>query len=399
MRRLRNDLPYVFHPPKPCGWIRPFGLWANRSLFLDRKFRVGQLDDEGFDKVRELSEAGHAVLLAPNHADHSDPHVMIALIARHRMKPNFMAAREVFEISKGGAWMLQRMGVFSVDRDGPDLSSIKTAISLLEKSSDPMVIYPEGEIYHHHERLDPLHEGVASILLKAAARLKDGKRAYLVPVGIRFRHDPSVESTFSGRLSRLEDRIGWQPRPQMDVDERILRLGTGLLGLKEMEHTGEVGVGAVQERLAAFCEKLLTGVESRRGTDPKAVTAPERVRAQRYRIRRLLLDAENPLSEIERSELLDDLDRVFTALQAHSYIGDYLLAEHTLDRRAETIMKLEEDLLGFPNYPVPRVARVVAGEPIPVSSMLESGELSPKGGATPLTALLEERLSGLLARI
>lgn len=399
MRRLRNDLPYTFRPPRPAAWFRPVGCWANRVAFIERKYRVARLEVDGFQKVRELCQAGHAVLLAPNHADHSDPHVMIEAIARHGMRSHFMAAREVFEVSKAGAWALQRMGVFSVDRDGPDLSAIKTAIQLLEKTGDPLVIYPEGEIYHHHERLDPLHEGVASILLKAAVRLEGGKQAFLVPVGIRFRHDPAVEATFCSRLSRLDDRIGWTPRPSMPLDERILRLGTGLLGLKEMEHLGEAGRGPLQERLANLCENLLAAAEARQGRDAKAATAPERVRAQRYRIRRRLLDLENPPSPAERTLLLDDLDRVFTALQAHSYIGDYLLAEATLDRRAETIMKLEEDLLGFPTYPAPRVARVAAGEPIAVSEMLGSGELQAKGGAGPLTALLEKRLTEILARL
>ncbi|MEK7952209.1 1-acyl-sn-glycerol-3-phosphate acyltransferase [Luteolibacter soli] len=395
MRRLRNDLPYTFRPPKPRAWFRPLGLFANR-FYLQRKFAVTRLDDSGFDKVKELSRAGHAVLLAPNHADHSDPHVMTELVARYGMRSHFMAAREVFEISKLGSFALESMGVFSVDRDGPDLSAIKTAITLLEKSSDPLVIYPEGEIYHHHERLDPLHEGVASILLKAAARMKDGKEAFLVPVGIRFLHDPAVEASFCDRLSALEDRIGWTPRPAMPLDERIVRLGTGLLGLKEMEHTGETGRGRIQERLASLCDALLSIAEGRHGRDAKSVTAPERVRGQRYRIRKRLLDAEKPPTASERNDLLDDLDRVFTALQAHSYIGDYFLAEHTLDRRAETIMKLEEDLLGFPNYPAPRTARVIAGEPIPVSKMLVAEELPAKGGAAALTALLEERLGGLL---
>lgn len=399
MRRLRNDLPYSFRPPQPRGWFRPIGIWANNTFLLDRKYRVTKLDDHGFGKVRELSAAGHAVLLAPNHADHSDPHVMFSLVAKHGMRSYFMAAREVFEVSAAGSWAMQSMGVFSVDRDGPDLSAIKTAITLLEKGSDPMVIYPEGEIYHHHERLDPLHEGVASILLKAASRLNGGREAYLVPVGIRFHHDPAVEATFSDRLSRLEDRIGWTPKPSMPVDDRILRLGTGLLGLKEMEYLGGNIQGSIQERLATVCERLLVEVESRQGRDPKAVTAPERVRSQRGRIRRRLLDPEKQPSAEERTALLDDLDHVFTALQAHSYIGDYFLAERTLDRRAETLMKLEEDLLGFPNYPTPRTARVVADEPIPVSKMLAAGDLPAKGGASQLTALLEERLVRLVSGV
>jgi hypothetical protein len=266
----------------------------------------------------------------------------------------------------------------------------------LETGNDPLVIFPEGEIYHHHRRLDPLNEGVASILLKAAGRLPAGKRAFLVPVGLRFFHDPSVEATFRERLSRLEDRIGWTPKPLMPVDDRIHRLGTGILALKETEYLGYAGSGIVQDRLTHLCESLLTLVECRYPRDAKAVTPPERVRALRYRIRRRLLDSEKPPTPAEKETLLDDLDRVFTALQAHSYIGDYLLADPTLDRRAETLLKLEEDLLGFPTYPIARTARVTAGLPIAVSEMLASGELPAKGGAQPLTELLEKRLGELL---
>lgn len=398
MRRLRNDLPYKFRPPRECEWLRPLGLALNQAVHLSRKYRIARIEDQGFGQVRELCEAGHAVMLAPNHSDHSDPHVIMSLAARHGLRANFMAAREVFEIHPVAAWALQHMGVFSVDRDGPDLSAIKTAITLLEKGGQPLVIFPEGEIYHHHRRLDPLlNEGVASILLKAAARLGNGKQAYLIPVGLRFFHDPAVEATLCGRLCKLEDRIGWTPKPRMPVDERIHRLGTGVLALKETEYLGAAGSGDLQARLNHLCESLLAKVEAGYPRDAKAVTPPERVRALRFRIRRRLLDAEKPPTAEEKERLLDDLDRVFTALQAHSYIGDYLLADPTLDRRAETLLKLEEDLFGFPTYPIDRTARVVAGEPIAVSELLANGKLPAKGGAGELTAMLEKRLGDLLA--
>jgi len=397
MRRLRNDLPYTFRPAKQQAWLRPLGLALNRSVHLRRKYRIGKIEEEGFQAVRQLSDAGNGILLAPNHSDHSDPHVIMELLHRHGMRPSFMAAREIFEVSPVASWALQSMGVFSVDRDGPDLSAIKTAITLLEAGTDPLVIFPEGEIYHHHRRLDPLNEGVASILLKAAARMPESRKAYLVPVGLRFFHDPAVETTFKDRLSRLEDRIGWTPKPTMPVDERIVRLGSGILALKETEYLGYAGSGEIQDRLGHLCETLLARVESRYPRDAKAVTPPERVRALRYRIRRRLLDPEKAPSGEEKEILLDDMDRVFTALQAHSYIGDYLLENPSLDRRAETVLKLEEDLFGFPTYPIYRTARVVAGEPIPVSEMLSKGELPTKGGSIPLTELLEKRLSGLLS--
>jgi hypothetical protein len=372
------------------------GLAGNRWVHLKRKYKVPLITDAGFEAVRALSAAGHSIVLAPNHADHSDPHVMMEVTARHRLRALFMGAREIFEVGPATRFALQSMGVFSVDRDGPDIAAIKTAITLLEKGGDPLIIYPEGEIYHHHERLDPLHEGVASILLKAASRLKDGREAFLVPVAIRFFHVPEVESTFCGRLSKLEDRIGWQPKPSLATDERILRLGSGILALKETEALGQAGTGGIQERLAGLCETLLAEAESRHARDPKAVTPPERVRSLRYRIRRRLLDSGSPPLAAERLALLDDLDRVFTALQAHSYIGDYLLEHSTLDRRAETILKLEEDLFGFPTYPTPRSVQVTAAPPIAVSRMIGEGVLPAKGSAGELTALLEKSLAGML---
>jgi len=396
MRRLRNDLPYTFRPPRMKAWLRPIALAVNREIHLKRKYRIARIHERGFDRISELCDAGHTVLLAPNHSDHSDPHVIMELTARHGVKPFFIAARELFEVSPLVTWSLQGTGVFSVDRDGPDLSAIKTAISLLERGGDPLVMFPEGEIYHHHRRLDPLNEGVASILLKAAARLTGGKKAYLVPVALRFFHDPSAGQTFNDRLSRLEDRIGWLPKPGMPVDDRIRRLATGVLALKETEYLGVAGTGDIQQRLAQLCENLLTLVEANYPKDARAATPPERVRALRFRIRRRLLDTDNPPSTAERGQLLEDLDRTFTALQAHSYIGDYLLADHTPDRLAEMILKLEEDLFGFPTYPVDRTAEVTAGEPIAVSDLLAAGEIPAKGGALQLTEMLETRLSALL---
>ena len=72
------------------------------------------------------------------------------------------------------------------------------------------------------------------------------------------------------------------------------------------------------------------------------------------------------------------------------------MADPSLERRAETLLKLEEDLLGECRYEVWRTATVDAGEPFNVSAMLADGELPAKGGAGDLTRMLEERLGGML---
>jgi 1-acyl-sn-glycerol-3-phosphate acyltransferase len=395
MRQYRTDLPYHFHPPKPARWFLPAGLWYNRR-FLRRRFRVEHLEIAGWERVADAIRAGDSVLLAPNHADHADPHVLCEVARRSGCWLRFMAAREIFDAGPLQARALQWMGVFSVDRDGPDVAAIRTAIGILKDGAHPLVIFPEGEIYHHHERLDPLHEGAASVLLRVARKQPEGRRALLVPVALRYRHDPSVRESFADRLSILEDRIGWKPRPGMEPDKRMIRLGAGVLALKEIEYLGNPGKGTLAKRLDCLAGTLLSQVEKRRGRDANASSVPERVRAARYRIRRKLLSKDKPPEKPERTALLEDLDRVFVALQAYSYPDGYLLEKPTLDRRAETLMRLEEDLLGYCNYPSPRTARVVAGEPLDAGTLPASGEIDPKSGPRSRTKQLEEHLAALV---
>lgn len=396
MKSLPQDRPYRFRPPVSRQWLNPLFRFLNREWFLKRAYRVGKIECEGIEEIRSRVEAGDAVVLAPNHADHADVHVMYEVTRQVGIEPRFMGAREIFEAGALSSFALQSAGVFSVDRDGPDIASIKTAIGLLEEGKHPLVMYPEGEIYHHHEWPDPLHDGVASILLRVARKLPPGKSAWLAPVAFRFEWHPEVEAGFNARLSALERSILWKPAEDLPVVERLLRLGAGVTAAKEVEFFGDSGNGTLTERLERLRERLLADVEGRRGKDAKAATVPERVRALRFRIRRALLDEANPPQPDDRRALLGDLERAHVAYQAYSYPGVYLTQDPDRHRIAETLTKVEEDLLGKATYPSDRTARIVFGEPLDVGAMLKSGELPEKGGALELTAMLEKRLRAML---
>jgi hypothetical protein len=75
----------------------------------------------------------------------------------------------------------------------------------------------------------------------------------------------------------------------------------------------------------------------------------------------------------------------------------HLARKYRITRISEEGFVRAGDLLGFPAYPVDRTARVSAGAPVPVSDLLASGEIPMKGGAIPLTELLEKQLASLLA--
>jgi hypothetical protein len=121
------------------------------------------------------------------------------------------------------------------------------------------------------------------------------------------------------------------------------------------------------------------------------VTVPERVKA----LRRQAIERMGHLPEHDpgRRQYEADLDDVFLVVQLFSYPGDYVAQQPSVERIAETLDKMEEDVLGFKTARIrgARKATVIFGEPIRVES-----ERGKKVGAAVLTRLLEERAQALL---
>ena len=123
---------------------------------------------------------------------------------------------------------------------------------------------------------------------------------------------------------------------------------------------------------------------------------PARIKALRHLIRRELLTDPRSLTAERTGSLYDDLDRWFAAQQLYSYPGQYLRQHPTLDRIAETLFKLEEDVLGRGTYPAPRRAEILFGKPVDVAAFLQSAQLEAKSGVRPMTELLRHRMEDLL---
>lgn len=396
MNLQRIQTPYRFAPPKYATWFRPF-LHLISATLLRCQHKVCEIRIEGAEKLKALVDEGHAVLVTPNHSDHADPGLMIEVGRRHGMAFHFMAAREGFEAGCINRFVLQRGGAFSINREGGDVMAIKTAIKILEEGRYPLVIFPEGEIYHHMEVLDELNDGVASIALRAMGKLPEGKRGYVVPAAIRLRNDPSAENEISDRLSVLEKRITWSPKADKDPVERILDLGSAILAIKEEEFLGKAQIGSLEERLRGLRERLVEEVERAHDVVNDDASIPKRIKNIRALIRKELTNEDSLPSEERKEELYRELDKVYLAHQLYSYPGVYLTANPTLDRIAETIFKLEEDLLGKAKHLGKRKAKVVFGEPIDVGVFLEASRLNSKTGVTPLTELIRQRIQEILA--
>src|SRR6185312_14602976 len=177
---LADQLPYRFYPPA----IRPLVVWPGKFYLksaLSRMHRVKELEINGLERVAPLLNKGDGVLLTPNHPDHADCFVMFELSRRLGTLFYYMAAYQIFQGKN--RWILPRIGVFPVDREGADLTAFKTGVNILANGQNPLVIFPEGEIYRLAERLTPIREGAAAVAAAAARKLAEsGKTVWVVPV-------------------------------------------------------------------------------------------------------------------------------------------------------------------------------------------------------------------------
>jgi hypothetical protein len=400
---LADELPYRFHPPKlsPLVVRRTRGYW--RSMVRGEHQVIG-IDVEGQEVLRPLLARGDGVMLCPNHCGRADGLLMLGLADDLGKPACAMAAYQIFEGNAGlRHWLFPRLGIFPVDREGSDLKAFKAAVEVVAGGKHPLIVFPEGEVYLLADRLTPLRDGAAAIATTAAKRLADrGKRAWLVPIGLKYRfpddHDP--RPAFNRLMDGLEQRLTWSPRRGRSLVERIYDLAKALVTLKELEYLGTTHPdGSLAERIAGLRNHLLNDMESRRlGKTRESAAVPERIKELRRACLHLLADPQTTLTDA--NTLRRDLDDVYLVVQSFSYPGNYVSESPTLDRIAETLMKLDEDLLGVQPAPPlgPRRVKIHIGEPIDVNACVESSGKS-RVAVPLLTAELERRMQGALDRI
>lgn len=105
------------------------------------------------------------LLICANHINLLDP-IVLALTTKRQIF--FMAKKELFE-NKIFKWILLKVGAFPVDRDGSDVSAIKTALRVL-KNDDILGIFPEGTRVDEFN-LDNAKPGIAMLALKGKSKV------------------------------------------------------------------------------------------------------------------------------------------------------------------------------------------------------------------------------------
>src|SRR5438128_710251 len=136
MQNIVIAKPYVFVPP--VRWT--FWPTVFRPLLepiLARVWGVTTIEITGLERLRAAVHERAGVLLAPNHCRPCDP-LVVNVLGAHAGTPLYtMASWHLFMGRRSQAWLLRRLGAFSVYREGLDRTAVKTAIDLLVEARRP----------------------------------------------------------------------------------------------------------------------------------------------------------------------------------------------------------------------------------------------------------------------
>jgi 1-acyl-sn-glycerol-3-phosphate acyltransferase len=388
MNRQPFQKPPHWWPPKLSpGWIRCWRPLRRRQQLKVQ--RLVQVDVSGIEHVRSAIAENCGVLITPNHSSHADCYSTYEAADRVGVPFFIMVAWQVFQRgSPLRRLSLQHHGCFSIDREGTDLHAFRQAVEILQSQPNPLVVFPEGEVYHCNERLTPFREGPAGMALLAAR--KASRPIVCIPCAMKYTYVETPMPQLLQLMDELERAIHWRPRPDLPLARRIYHFAEGALALKEIEYLGHTGSGPLPKRLAELTDFILGRIEARLGLGASAAAVPERVKTLRHHlIQRLesLADAAP-----DRWQCEEDLDDVFLVVQLFSYPGNYVGQRPSLERMAETLDKFEEDVLGVPTATIrgTRNAKVVFGEPVRVSADRATD------AAANLTRILEGQVQALV---
>lgn len=384
--------PKWWEPRLSPRWVKLLRPVRRRELQKRQKFI--EISVAGAENVSACLARGDGVLIAANHSFHYDSYVMYEAAEAVGSPFHIITAWQVFATSRPvDRWMMQRHGCFSIDREGVDRKAFRQAVSILREGRHPLVIFPEGEIYHTAQRVQEFQEGAAAIAL-AAARAGD-RQVVCIPAALQRRHLDDPTPSLRRVLDRLEQRLTWSPRTSTPLPKRVYQVAAGLLALKEIEHFGAASQGPLGARAESLAASVLDRLAERYGAKRDGTLREREHRLRQAIVRRLPQHA----ASREASEAVrGDLEALYLVEQLLSYPRGYAFPGGAndeappLERMVEMVDKLEEDVFdqAYPTVHGRRAACVEFGLPITVDPA------RGRDAARSLTQLLQTSVQSLL---
>lgn len=370
MQQVIIDEPYEFVPPV-YGKFWPWVMHQYLQRYMRKAYGIHSVENRGVERLQASVDAGHGIIITPNHCRMSDPLSLGSLARAIKRDFHAMASWHLFMQTPLQRFVLRRMGAFSVYREGIDRKAIDTAVDILIDGKRPLVIFPEGAVSRHNDVLMPMMDGPSFIARTAAKRReKQNTRGGIVihPVAIRYFFRGDVAKTVEPVLEEIESHFSWFPQQDRPLTRRLQQIGQALLSLKEIEYFGSARTGDFYQRVDALIEDVLCKLEKEWNIKEKEEGVVARVKAIRSAI---LPDiVAKSITDEERRRRWKQLAACYYVQQMSHYPRNYVrnseknIPEHIL----ETVERFEEDFTDQVRIHGPLDVVVQVGEAIPVSS-------------------------------
>jgi len=395
MQNVIVDKPYQFIPPHHGDWV-PWLVQKLRivDLYLNKFEGIESHEVRGVEHLKSSLQAGHGILLAPNHCRYADPIAMGWIARQVDVYIYSMASWHLFHQSRLQSFAMRMCGGFSVYREGVDRQSLNTAVEVLVRAKRPLVVFPEGTVFRTNDILQPLLDGVAFLARTAAKRRakQDGGQVVIHPVAIKYLFQGDLAKSVEPVLADIEQRLTLRREGvEQPLVQRVSKISQAILALQEIKYLEAVQSGCIAERQRLLIEHLLCPLEQEWLGRCLNETIMPRVKQLRTAIVPRLFQPQT--TAIEKTRLWAQLADIYVAQQIASQPSDYL-DQPTETRVLETIERIEEDLTDRSRVHRPLHAILQIGPAVEVDSERPSRE-----GADPVMSQLTQSLRGMLTQL
>jgi len=395
---------FAFRPPKNSWFL--IGLIKRLlPLILRLRLKVVAVDVREGDIRNLIKLKAQRVILTPSHSGGFESCILFHLSTLLGEEFNYIACKELFEPSPV-AWLLQRLGGYSIVRGTPDRDSFRMTRQLLVEGKRWLVIFPEGEVCWHNDTVMPFHQGVAQLAFWAYEDIaKQGvlPSLHLVPTAIKYVYLYDMRREIASSLLRLERKL-FLPPQTLTLYDRLRRVGEMVLTANERGYNVRPREGAsLEERIQHIKELIISHAAmvlsvSLRPEQPLL----DRIRTLLNAVDHIIYsepegtDYERQLHHHRQQEaqtLYDELYRVLRFIALHDgYVRERLTAERFLD----VLGLLELEVFGHRRICGPRKAILKIGSPLNLMDYLSHYRTDKQSALQEVTISLESSVRQML---
>ena len=402
-----------FRPPLDS----PPLLWWCKTMFpLYMKFRLGDLkitmEKGALERFNQIK--GERAMICPNHSNRNDPQTMFAFSRLAKEYFNFVAAREVFDYDDGAnGWWVQHAGGYSVVRGAADRESFKMTRRILSEGKKKLVLFPEGEISKQNDTLMTLESGAAQLSFWALSDLDKNLggtgTVFILPMALKYCYTEDISGALRTALDKLEAKLGIKGGAESALQPRLIAVCERLLTTLEKEYDLKPDNDAsMNDRVKALRRQILQSVAAKlKVTLPPDGKELEHVRILRNKVDDFIYQDEKNSSEYERSmheekqesyrAYYRDIGRVVTFVAIYKgYVSEHM----TQERFSDVIERLEIEIFGGePVIKGPREVLIDIGQPIDLRKYYDDYKTHKKETINKVTEEMAAQISAMLAKL